>query len=307
MKFGLHLDNAQIHDPSTIVSDWSEAVAFADGAGFDYISVVDHLVPFPDFRPRSAPLFDPWQLLSAFAALTKNVKLLTLVNNGSISHPTRLAKQAATLDTVSQGRMMLGLGAGGYQLDEAAMNLSLRSQRDRYAMLEECIDFVMELWTGHEVSKQGKFYALDGYTSSPVPQSPPNLLVAGKSSAILRIAAFKASACNFAFTNVDVLNGLVANLQALLEEAGRNLKDFDVTLLDRVFIASSDEQAHQAWQAAGAPIVNGHPGLVGGPARLVREIAALENSGANTLFCMFQNLASQRLFAEQVLPQLRSF
>lgn len=305
MKFGLHLDHAHTGNPNTITSNWLESVLIADAAGFDYVSVVDHLVPFPEFRPREVPLLDPWQLLSAFAVQTKSVTLLTLVSNGSIAHPSRLTKQAATLDLLSSGRMMLGLGAGGYEADEAALGIDGRSQSERYARLQECIDVVTELWTGKEVSVHGEYFNLGAYTSSPTPSDGPKILIAGKSKAILRLAANKASACNFAFPDTGALEALIKDLQPFLNEAGKNLSDFEVTLLDRVFIGPSDSKANEAWQAAGAPVVNGHPGLIGGVAKLVRDIEALQQHGADTLFCMFQDLSSLKRFSEDVLPQFR--
>ncbi len=305
MKFGLHLDNAHTRSPGATISNWRESASIADATGFDYVSVVDHLVPFPRFRQRDVPLFDPWQILSALAVLTRNVTLLTLVSNGTISHPVRLAKQAATLDALSNGRMMLGLGAGGYDLDEAAIGIDARSQRERYTRLGECADLVMSLWSGQEVSYQGNCYTLDRYTSSPAPLHTPSLLIAGKSMEILRIAASKASACNFAFADLRELDALIKNLGTFLDDTGSSLAEFDVTLLDRVFIGASDGEARRAWQAAGAPTVNGNPGLIGGVAKLIQDITALEQAGANTLFCMFHDVRSLRHFAEGVLPQLR--
>ncbi len=305
MRFGLHLDNDRTNSPRDAISAWRKSVAIADTTGFDYISVVDHLVPFPSFRPKQIPLFDPWQLLADFAAQTCNVTLLTLVSNGSIAHPVRLAKQVATLDVLSDGRMMLGLGAGGYEADEAAIGMPIRTQSERLARLSECIDVLSTLWNGGDTSANGRFYPLDGYTSSPSPVSSPKLLIAGKSRQILRLAAHKASACNFAFTEIGALDALIKRLQTDLLAAGRNLQTFEVTLLDRVFVGASDEVAEQAWRAAGAPTVLGHRGLIGGVAKVVRDLKFLQKTGVNTIFCMFQNPESVSRFAHEVLPQLQ--
>ena len=133
MKFGIHLDCAQPADAIELLTEWRRSVVFADQHGFDYVSVVDHHVPFPSFRPANAPLFDPWQLLATYALETKHLALLTLVSNGSVVHPTKLAKQAATLDVLSGGRAILGIGAGGYTSDEDALGIHNRSQKERNA------------------------------------------------------------------------------------------------------------------------------------------------------------------------------
>lgn len=306
MKFGLHLDNATATDAAAVIDTWLNGVSIADAAGFSYVSVVDHQVPFPEIRTRQAVLFDAWQVLSAIAMETENVTLLTLVTNGSLVHPVKLAKQAATLDVLSRGRMLLGLGAGGYARDEAALGLTRATQSERYARLTECIELVQALWRGREVTYRGDHYALERYISSPVPVKSPRLLVAGKSERILQLVASRASACNFAFTGVQQLDALMRNLTTALEAADRPGENVEVTLLDRVFPGTSNEAALQAWRAAGAPVVNGHPGLIGSVEHLVEEISRLQHAGADTLFCMFNDMPALRLFAQEVLPALQS-
>jgi alkanesulfonate monooxygenase SsuD/methylene tetrahydromethanopterin reductase-like flavin-dependent oxidoreductase (luciferase family) len=305
MKFGLHLDSSINRSATSIISHWQKLVSIADASGFDYVSVVDHLVPFPYFRPIDTPLFDPWQLLTAFATKTKNVTLLTLVSNASISHPTRLAKQASTLDIISEGRMMLGLGAGGYAADDSALGINRRSQKERFARLDESADILRMLWTGGETSYQGRWHSLDCYTSSPTPLSEPRLLIAGKSKPILHIAAHRASACNFAFTDSTELKILIAQFEDVLELTTKTLDDIEVTLLDRVFIGASNEDANRQWHEAGAPTVNGHPGLIGGAELLVENIVTLEEAGADTLFLMFNNLEALQRFSDDVVSQFQ--
>lgn len=305
MKFGLHLDSSINCSATSIISNWQDFVSIADTSGFDYVSVVDHLVPFPTFRPIDTPLFDPWQLLTAFATQTKNLTLLTLVSNASISHPVRLAKQASTLDVISQGRMMLGLGAGSYEADDIALGVNRRSQKERFGRLDECADILRMLWTGRETSYQGRWHSLDRYTSSPKPLGEPRLLIAGKSEPILRIAAHRASACNFAFTDSTELKILIAQFEDILEPTAKTLDDIEVTLLDRAFPGASNEDANRAWQAAGAPTVNGHRGLIGGAELLVENIAKLEEAGADTLFLMFSNLEALQRFSDDVISHFQ--
>lgn len=305
MKFGLHLHDTLSLDPDAVISNWQEMVSAADTQGFEYVSVSDHLVPFPNLKARNTPLFDPWQLLAAYACQTQQVTLLTLASNASIHHPTSVAKRAVTLDRLSHGRMMLGLGAGGYTPDEAAVGQLRTSQTERYARLGECIDTVQKLWTGEEVSVESQFVSLLGYTSAPAPVHSPRILIAGKSQAILSLAATRGSACNFAFADPEQTQALVSRLERLLSNAQRSLKDFEVTLLDRVFIADSDASAKRAWQGAGSPVVHdGHPGLIGGPETLIHRLSQLEQAGANTVFCMFQDVASLRHFSEEVMTRI---
>jgi alkanesulfonate monooxygenase SsuD/methylene tetrahydromethanopterin reductase-like flavin-dependent oxidoreductase (luciferase family) len=305
VKFGLHLDNAQNLHPDEVVNSWLEWVTIADTHGFDYVSVVDHLVPFPDFRAKDLPLFDPWQMLAAIACQTRHVKLLTLVSNASVQHPAVLAKRAATLDVISAGRMVLGLGAGGYAADETAVGALRASQSERYARLEECIVTLQKLWTGKQVTHQGQFINLVNYTSAPTPRQTPRILIAGKSRAILELAARRGSASNFAFTDPAKTQILVHRLSEALSRAGKSVEAFDITLLDRIFVAKSDAQARDSWKNSGSPRVDGHPGLIGGPETLALKLRQLSEAGVNTLFGMFSDATSLQQFCTDVIPRLR--
>ena len=294
MKFGLHLDSSAHTDASALLESWSTWVRIADAGGFDYLSVVDHLVPFPGFKPLDRALFEPWQVLSAFAMITEHLTLLTLVSNAPLSHPARLAKQASTLDHISKGRMMLGLGAGGYPADESALGISNRSQTERYQRLAECIAVTKRLWNEAQVSHRGKWYDLSQQTSSPRPVGAAKILVAGKSDAILNIAAATAAAVNFAFTPSSELPTLMQRLKSALDFHNRPINELDVTLLDRIFLGDTDQQAQVVWDNAGAPAVNHHAGLIGGPERIIQQIKLLEASGVDTLFLMFNSIDELR-------------
>ena len=137
--------------------------------------------------------------------------------------------------------------------------------------LNECAELVRQLWRGQEIMFNGEHYQLQGYTSSPAPIAEPNLLIAGKSDAILRAVARHGAASNFAFASIQELSTLIPRLAASLEDQGQSLEDTEVTTLDRVFIAMSDDTAEEAWTSAGAPVVNGHPGLVWWPRQTYRD------------------------------------
>ena len=194
---------------------------------------------------------------------------------------------------------------GGYEADDIALGINRRSQKDRFARLDEYADILRMLWTGGETSCRGQWHSIDRYTSSPTPLGEPRLLIAGKSEAILRIAAHRASACNFAFTDSTELKILIAQFKNILGPTAKTLDDIEVTLLDRVFPGASNEDANRAWQDAGAPTVNGHRGLIGEAELLVKNIAKLEEVGADKLFLMFNNLESLQRFSDDVVSHFQ--
>lgn|GEM_PF-2588222 len=302
MKIGLHLDASKIEDAGIVFAEWLAMATMADAAGIDYLSVVDHIVPFPPHRPRDVPTFDPWQVLSALALTTERIQLLPLVSNGSLHHPVTIAKRAATLDVVSRGRMLLGLGAGGHKPEEQALNLGPRSFAQRYGRLSECIELVMELLSGQPVSYAGRWYELDGYTSQPALNRPLELVIAGASRQILELVVAHKAHCNFAFAEPHSIGVQKEQLASINEGwAGRI---GEITVLDRIFVAADTEQAEAAWEGAGQPIVNGHPGIIGDPATVQAQIRALHDVGVTTLFCMFPDRRGLSLFIEHVLPAL---
>ena len=304
MKLGLHLDNANTYETNELLANWREMVAIADSGGFDYVSVVDHLVPFPSFRSNALPLLDPWQLLASFAVLTNKVTLLTLVSNGSLIPPVRLAKQIASLAALSGDRVMLGIGAGGYELDEAALGLAKRNQVTRYEYLQESLEVIQRLWAEEFVTFAGRHHQLESVTSSPRPNQTPDILIAGKSRRVLELAAEYGAACNFAFTGEDELQILIDSVDTLLHAQGRARSGFDVTLLDRVFLDATTAEAEARWQAAGSPLVNGHRGLVGSAEELLTQFSRLQNIGVDTLFCMFQTPIDVERFCREVVPNI---
>lgn len=133
---------------------------------------------------RSLPLLECWTALAALSRDTTKLRLGTSVLCNSYRHPSVLAKMAATLDVISQGRLDLGLGAGWFRRESQAYGIPFPPVGDRVSALAESLQVIKAVWTEPNPTYAGRFYTLDGATCDPPPvQRPhPPLWIGGKAT-----------------------------------------------------------------------------------------------------------------------------
>jgi probable F420-dependent oxidoreductase len=154
--------------------------------------------PSQSERPRSLPLLEGWTALTALARDTTRLRLGTSVLCNSYRHPSVLAKTAATLDVISEGRLDLGLGAGWFAREFEAYGIPFPSVRDRVSALDESLQVIRAVWTEPNPTYAGQFYTLNGAVCDPPPvQRPhPPLWIGGEGDRVHRIAAKSAQGLN---------------------------------------------------------------------------------------------------------------
>jgi len=163
LRFGIQTPN-QNAGWDEIRDVWREAEAL----GFDSAWVFDHFVPI--FGDEDDPCFEGWTLLAALAAETKRMRIGVLVTGNTYRHPAVLAKMATTVDHVSGGRLLLGIGAGWFEREHEAYGIHFGTPRERAQRLEEALQVITKLWSEDHPSLRGKFYSLDR-----APYAPPNV------------------------------------------------------------------------------------------------------------------------------------
>jgi probable F420-dependent oxidoreductase len=156
----------------------------AEAAGWDGVFIWDHLA-----FVWGPPAADPWITLAAVASATSRVRIGTAVTPVARRRPQVLAHEVATLDVLSQGRVVFGAGLGG-SLAEFGKFGEPTDDKVRAAMLDEGLDVLRSLWSGEEVTHHGEHYTVDGVTLSPTPvQERVPVWIGGNRPASLRRAA----------------------------------------------------------------------------------------------------------------------
>lgn len=184
VRFGLFLSQAG--------RPWDDVLARflqAEALGFDHAWLVDHLTPTDDRPDR--PMHEAWTLLAAIAARTKRIRLGVLVTSNTFRHPSILAKQAVTVDHVSGGRLILGLGAGWHADEHRRYGIDLPPPAERVGRLEEAIAMLVALMGAERTTFEGLHYRLDDAPLEPKPLQRPRipLLIAAHRPRMIRLAA----------------------------------------------------------------------------------------------------------------------
>lgn len=167
-----------------------KVVLECDHLGFDSVWVYDHL------QFTYGPTLECWTVLSALAEATSRIRIGPLVTCNAFRYPSLLAKMAATVDMISDGRVNFGIGAGWHEDEATAYGISFPRAGIRVEMLDEALSIIKKLWTEDKVTFKGKHYSVDNDVCLPKPvQKPhPPILVGGSGDKMLRLIARHANA-----------------------------------------------------------------------------------------------------------------
>jgi F420-dependent oxidoreductase-like protein len=226
VKLGIHLPRLTYPGGAeTLGEDLTRIVEAAEDAGVDRISVMDHVWQIGPHGPVEHDMLEAYTTLGFLAAHTRRVRLLTLVTGVTYRDPGLLAKMVTTLDVLSGGRAMLGIGAAWNEEESRGLGLFFPPTAERFERLEEALQICLQMWTGDESPYEGTHYHL-GRTLN-VPQSlqrphPPILIGGGGEKKTLRLVAQYAQACNL-FPGPE----LPHKLEVLREHCERLGRDYD--------------------------------------------------------------------------------
>jgi probable F420-dependent oxidoreductase len=203
-------------------ADLLAEVRAADAGGWYGVWLADHYMPDTgDATPARGDIYEVWGLLPAMAAVSERVRIGTLVSPTSVHHPALLAKRAATIDQLSGGRMVLGLGAGWQINEHHAYGIELEPPGKRVSRFSEAITVVRSLLAEESTTFHGEFYDFTDAPADPKPvQSPLPILVGTKGSRMMRITARHASEWN-SWATPDLVDK-VQRLAEACEQTGRD-------------------------------------------------------------------------------------
>jgi alkanesulfonate monooxygenase SsuD/methylene tetrahydromethanopterin reductase-like flavin-dependent oxidoreductase (luciferase family) len=165
---------------------WRESSQRLETAGYAGVWCWDH---FTSRGRRPNTVLECWTTLAAVAATTTRIRIGPLVANVTNRHPAVLARMAGTLQEVSGGRLVLGLGIGGHPAEHESYGIPFPDVPERVARLEESVAVLRALWTGGPVSLDSRYYPLRDAIALPRPAPPPPIIVGGQSPGGARLAA----------------------------------------------------------------------------------------------------------------------
>jgi probable F420-dependent oxidoreductase len=325
IKFGLFL-------PTDDFAKARPAAEWADANGFYSVSLNDHF--FSPLGSPQVPQLECFSTLSAIAAVTKSVRLAPAVVANSFRTPPMLAKIASTLDHLSNGRLVLGIGSGWQRSEYDAHGYPYPSNIERLEQLHEAIKLIKAMWTEEEPAYQGRYFSVNKAYNNPRPvQKPhPPIMVGGSGSKLLRITAAEAQIANlippiingkdFAqdpaagvkFDKPD-LKRRIETLRRLSVEFGRAADAVEIGGLAMIRLARSkseiDAAVRQTASAMGFPgddaVRNSPVFLIGTPEEVKREVRSRIEEFGMTYFITFPGSAESRdLLVKEIMPEFTS-
>ncbi len=294
---------------------WEEAKTAAqefERLGFDSLWACDHLygVPRPDI-----PILESWTLLTALGAVTERVELGTLVAPPGFRNPAHLAKIVATLDNITGGRVVPGIGAGWFRQEFVGYGYDFPDTRVRLQRLAEAAELMTRAWTEPGLTYEGKHYRTEGLILAPPPVRRPPLLIGGSGEKVtMRVAARYADIWNNLAGQQANLAHKVEVLRAHCTDVGRDPDSIRVSQQCMVLITAKDEDVEPLLQRA-EKLFGGHMGDVRGPLAIAgtpdtvaERIQRHLDLGCSHFIIEFFGRDTRepaRLFAATVMPRFR--
>jgi F420-dependent oxidoreductase-like protein len=246
--FGLHLPLYTFPDtpPEHLFDRIVEQARAAETAGFGLVTVMDHLNQIPGIGAQDEPMLEGWSVLAALARETTRVRLGTLVSGVTYRNPALLAKQATTLDVISGGRAVLGLGAAWFEAEHAAFGYPFPPIKERMDRLEEALAIARGMFDAERSTFEGRYHSVTDVINVPRPIQPggPRILVGGGGEQrTLRIAARFADFTHWFPLGMEVLARKTDLLQRYCDEIGRDASTIERTMAAPVIVAPDEAEA----------------------------------------------------------------
>ena len=223
----------------------AEIAGVAERSGFDSLWVMDHFYQIPIMAPENDPMFEAYTLLGAIAARTESISLGTLVTGVTYRNPALLAKQVTTLDVISQGRAILGIGAAWHDTEHLGYGFDYPSTKERLDRLEEAVQICRLMFTEERPSFAGRYYTIDQARNVPRPVRRDGIpILVGGSGEVrtLALVAQYADACNL-FGDMATIRHKLDVLERHCETVGRDVREITKTRLGGIVLAATNAEA----------------------------------------------------------------
>jgi F420-dependent oxidoreductase-like protein len=257
-QLDLHVPNFNWPDtpPEAFFERLVEIAATAESSGFSSISMMDHLHQIANIGPAENWMMEGNAILAALAARTSSINLGLLVGGVTYRNPALLAKLTTTIDVISGGRAVLGIGAAWFEGEHVAYGFDFPPLKERFERLEDALIITRMMFTQDVSSYAGKHYRVENAFNNPKPiRGDIPILIGGSGERkTLRFVARYADGSNL-FGDVERVKHLLDVLEGHCSDVGRDIGEITKTRMGRVYIAPT----HEAAEAKFAPVLERAP------------------------------------------------
>ncbi len=286
--FGLQIPNFAFGVPDDQLFDQVVARAVAgEESGFRSLWVMDHFYQLPALGGEDQPMLEAYTLLGALAARTSAAQLGTMVTGVTYRNPAMLAKMVTTLDVISKGRAILGIGGAWHDTEHEGLGFEFPPVKERMDRLEEALQICRAMFRDDHTSFSGTHYRTSDARNLPRPIQPggPRILVGGGGEQrTLKLVAQYADACNLHGDPATIRHKLDV-LHRHCADVGRDPREISVTRLATMVITHSSQQTGELQnylaRAAGPDALAG--ANIGQPDEIVEQLHALVDAGVDEL------------------------
>jgi F420-dependent oxidoreductase-like protein len=275
MQIGVHFMNFTLPGgPAGLRAAVGDTAVAAEEAGCSWFTAMDHWFQMEHFATAHDPMLEGYSVLNFVAAKTERLRLGLLVTGVTYRHPGLLAKTVTTLDVLSGGRAMLGIGAAWYEREHRALGVTYPPVAERFERLEETLQICEQMWSDNEGPYDGKYYQLAETICVPPPLQtprPPILIGGGGEKKTLRLVAQYADACNLFAPSADAVRHKLTVLRGHCDDLGRDYDSIQKTIIAQVNPEGDVSEflsAMEGYAALGVDLVEVAPGMPD-PARWV--------------------------------------
>src|SRR6202044_408692 len=223
MELGIHFIDFLPGDAAQLAPTLLSTATAAEEIGATMFTLADHFFQMESVGRAEDPFLEGYTSLGYLAGRTTNITLALLVTGVTYRHPGLLAKTVTTLDVLSQGRSMFGIGAAWYEREHLALGVPYPPLRDRFEMLEETLQICQQMWSDNDGPYDGKHYQLAETICEPQPIRRPPILIGGDGEKkTLRLVAQYADVWNSTVTDVGELKHKIGVLHRHCDTLGRD-------------------------------------------------------------------------------------
>ena len=235
MKLGIHYANFTLPGGAeALAPTLAETARVADESGVALFTLMDHWFQMEEFATSQDPMLEGYTSLGFLAGQTSRVDLGLMVTGVTYRHPALLAKIVTTLDVLSGGRAMLGIGAAWYEREHLGLGVPFPPVSERFERLDEALQICLQMWSDDDGPFKGEHYQLAETICSPQPiqQPRPRILIGGSGERkTLRLVARYADACNLFAADVDEVARKLDVLERHCETEGRDPATIEKTIM----------------------------------------------------------------------------